>query len=239
MHTAYRKRTTTGCLTCRMRRKKCNEGKPMCIGCQRNHLICTWPGDGKKPQEVSLSRAKAQNLPMTTDVTISKPRCRACTPDTLAAPPTILTWNTKTIPYPLDLMPGLRQKSDKHFFDHYLNVTALQLAGRAYPRNPFLSHLIPVAYQDARVVQCLLALSGAQLCCQSNEYEHNARSHYAVSLRSVKHALLGWHSLNATDLAGLLTTTLLLCFFEVRQKSSLLTGTMRNTPAKYSRDNRS
>lgn len=36
-------RTRTGCLPCRLRRKKCEEQKPICIGCERNHLLCSWP----------------------------------------------------------------------------------------------------------------------------------------------------------------------------------------------------
>ncbi|TQV93614.1 C6 transcription factor [Cordyceps javanica] len=36
-------RSRTGCFTCRRRKKKCNEEKPLCSGCRRNHLECTWP----------------------------------------------------------------------------------------------------------------------------------------------------------------------------------------------------
>lgn len=37
------KRTVTGCLTCRRRKQKCDEQKPICSGCQRNFLQCQWP----------------------------------------------------------------------------------------------------------------------------------------------------------------------------------------------------
>ncbi|KIN02918.1 hypothetical protein OIDMADRAFT_160506 [Oidiodendron maius Zn] len=36
-------RGKNGCLTCRARRKKCDEHKPVCNGCSRNHLLCSWP----------------------------------------------------------------------------------------------------------------------------------------------------------------------------------------------------
>ncbi|KAK0390047.1 hypothetical protein NLU13_3620 [Sarocladium strictum] len=36
-------RSKTGCLTCRQRKKKCNEEKPICSGCRRNCLQCYWP----------------------------------------------------------------------------------------------------------------------------------------------------------------------------------------------------
>lgn len=35
-------RSKTGCLTCRRRKKKCDEVHPICQGCQRNQLECTW-----------------------------------------------------------------------------------------------------------------------------------------------------------------------------------------------------
>ncbi|CUS20858.1 LAQU0S01e16204g1_1 [Lachancea quebecensis] len=38
-----RKRSVHGCLTCRARRKKCDEKKPICGGCERNFVQCTWP----------------------------------------------------------------------------------------------------------------------------------------------------------------------------------------------------
>lgn len=36
-------RTKTGCLTCRERRKKCDELAPVCTGCSRNFILCRWP----------------------------------------------------------------------------------------------------------------------------------------------------------------------------------------------------
>lgn len=38
-------RVRTGCLTCRTRKKKCDEQKPRCRGCTRNHFDCLWPGE--------------------------------------------------------------------------------------------------------------------------------------------------------------------------------------------------
>ncbi|OQV06318.1 Fungal Zn2-Cys6 binuclear cluster domain-containing protein [Cladophialophora immunda] len=36
-------RTKTGCLTCRLRKKKCDELRPTCTGCARNFIDCQWP----------------------------------------------------------------------------------------------------------------------------------------------------------------------------------------------------
>lgn len=46
-------RSRSGCFTCRRRKKKCNEEKPLCSGCRRNKLDCRWPAES-----LSLSKAK-------------------------------------------------------------------------------------------------------------------------------------------------------------------------------------
>lgn len=37
-----RLRSKTGCVRCKLRRKKCDENKPVCHACKRNHLSCSW-----------------------------------------------------------------------------------------------------------------------------------------------------------------------------------------------------
>ncbi|KAI2786869.1 hypothetical protein POX_g09265 [Penicillium oxalicum] len=36
-------RVRTGCWSCRRRKKKCDETRPICAGCRRNDLQCEWP----------------------------------------------------------------------------------------------------------------------------------------------------------------------------------------------------
>lgn len=43
-----RVRSKKGCLTCRRRRKKCDEQKPICVACQRNRLECSWPEEANE-----------------------------------------------------------------------------------------------------------------------------------------------------------------------------------------------
>lgn len=45
-------RSRTGCFTCRRRKKKCNEEKPICSGCRRNRLECTWPTENNNLLQV-------------------------------------------------------------------------------------------------------------------------------------------------------------------------------------------
>ncbi|EGP87199.1 unnamed protein product [Zymoseptoria tritici ST99CH_1A5] len=40
--TVGKKRTRTGCLNCRRKRRKCDEFKPQCTGCKARHEVCEW-----------------------------------------------------------------------------------------------------------------------------------------------------------------------------------------------------
>ncbi|KAK7229979.1 hypothetical protein V2G26_002149 [Clonostachys chloroleuca] len=47
-------RSRRGCFTCRRRKKKCDERKPVCKGCTRNKLECKWPAERmRKPGQGS------------------------------------------------------------------------------------------------------------------------------------------------------------------------------------------
>jgi len=56
-------RSASGCLSCRRRRKKCDEIRPVCSACRRNFIDCTWPhakgeiaGERVSPTEASAAR---------------------------------------------------------------------------------------------------------------------------------------------------------------------------------------
>jgi hypothetical protein len=59
-------RSRTGCFTCRRRKKKCDEAKPICRGCERNRLQCHWPVDLATPAYASGSAQPRNNGTSTT-----------------------------------------------------------------------------------------------------------------------------------------------------------------------------
>ncbi|EUC54900.1 fungal Zn(2)-cys(6) binuclear cluster domain protein [Rhizoctonia solani AG-3 Rhs1AP] len=46
-HGSHSQRSRSGCLTCRRKRKKCNEQKPCCSRCARTDSMCIWPGQSE------------------------------------------------------------------------------------------------------------------------------------------------------------------------------------------------
>lgn len=60
------RRSRTGCFTCRSRKKKCNEARPICSGCRRNDLECRWPApqsSAKRPKEGQIKPTAAALQP--------------------------------------------------------------------------------------------------------------------------------------------------------------------------------
>ncbi|SCU79806.1 LAME_0B00430g1_1 [Lachancea meyersii CBS 8951] len=72
-----RKRSTTGCLTCRRRRKKCDERKPVCGGCERNFLPCVWPENNEKRRRSRKTEAGPEVSQEPLDVLGSQVRDRS------------------------------------------------------------------------------------------------------------------------------------------------------------------
>jgi hypothetical protein len=56
-----RTRVKTGCLSCRARRKKSDERKPVCTGCERNKTPCSWVWDGERRVSTVGRRLQARN----------------------------------------------------------------------------------------------------------------------------------------------------------------------------------
>jgi len=75
-------RVRSGCMTCRQRRKKCDETKPQCLRCEQMQITCEWPtgftfrlsgpGIDKGPAKTSKERRPAgQDIPAANLATFS------------------------------------------------------------------------------------------------------------------------------------------------------------------------
>lgn len=57
-------RSKTGCMTCRVKKIKCDETKPNCMRCTHGQRDCTWP-EGVPARKKSLSRRDSEGRPST------------------------------------------------------------------------------------------------------------------------------------------------------------------------------
>lgn len=228
-------RSKAGCLTCRARRKKCGEHKPVCIGCARNHLLCTWPTlsvHRQFPAEPSIQDGASVDNPTGTgsnQVPLSsngsvlnssrdldslryKRVVTPSNPATASRPGTSPAW-----------LPKLQHDQDaQRLLQHYVERTASKLAAINFPDKPFVSHLLPLASTNDGIMHAILALSSSHLSFRDEDLTAVAYSHYAVALRAAKYEVTNVANGKRNEALHLLVLLLLLCQFEVSRRKPAL-----------------
>lgn len=149
-------RSRTGCLTCRFRRKRCDNNSPQCANCTRLNLACEWP-----PQRniVAESSTKSSSpVPETQEVAVS---------------PSLDFW---------DVLPGdLNNISlKKHILQYYIEAYVPSVSVATSHTNYYTSLYMPWALQNDGFMDVLLAISSAQLARRVVDSEH-AKQLRAVS----------------------------------------------------------
>lgn len=147
------KRTSTGCLTCRQRKKKCDEHYPICDGCNRNNISCIW---GQTQRKQRLHKLQGYNKDFAVPEELSH-----CI-NVFAAP-------SKT----------LQQRMLSHFEQFCpVWISSIRVSGGS----DFLVHLIPIAMRNAMVMDCVLAVAAGDLGKmggESIELQNLSSHHYA------------------------------------------------------------
>lgn len=201
-------RTRTGCVTCRRRKKKCDESHPICSGCIRNGLDCSWPKIDQQPEkrhgekgepscEDDNEEANIQNQHL-----CSLELCRAS-------------------PSPFQGMKAFSCESGR-LFEHYLTETAVMIFAGVLSPNPFITCVLPLALTNSLLMHAVLAVSGSHLSFrlpESTSLQLATRKHYVQVLRGVQ-ALISAGTSSVDD--GILPLVIaLLCEYEVSCDSTL------------------
>ncbi|KAH8757186.1 fungal-specific transcription factor domain-containing protein [Diaporthe sp. PMI_573] len=128
-------RSKTGCLTCRKRKKKCDEAKPRCMNCEKNAVVCEgypekqiWKSGKEKAAEGSLS---------------------------LCQPLPVITMQP--------IFHGLENAEDMIFWKHYHAHLSTVLTVEGEHKNAFKDLLIPIATKHRGLMHSILALSSKHL----------------------------------------------------------------------------
>lgn len=155
-------RSRNGCLTCRRRKKKCDESRPSCAGCQRNHLECQWESSDS----------------------LLKPRRRYRRPS--------LAENSNSLPEEIQrrmniffvLTPDLVYRLLGHFLDDSPKWLSTRTGSR---RTDYLKWLSPAISNSPLVLNCILAIASADLL----KYDRGSREIRRVAVEYYGKAVSG------------------------------------------------
>ncbi|KAK3350739.1 fungal-specific transcription factor domain-containing protein [Neurospora tetraspora] len=127
-------RSKTGCLTCRKRRKKCDEAKPRCMNCEKNAVVCEgypekqiWKSGRERAEE---ERLKSHSLP----------------PITMQP-----------------LFHGLDTVEDRIFWKHYNEHLSTVLTVEGEHKNAFKDMMVPIAVKHQGFMHSILSLASKHI----------------------------------------------------------------------------
>ncbi|KAK6824387.1 hypothetical protein RU639_005236 [Aspergillus parasiticus] len=187
------KRTKSGCLSCRVRHTKCDETKPICGGCVRNHLLCSWPSSGKT---ITTSASAGSDPPEQSQ--------NATSPRRLSPNRALSLW------------PWLNGRSgEQRLLQHYIERSVQRLVVRDVINNPFLAYMLPLAQQNDGFLHAVFAISASHLSYDDQQSHVVALSHYGVALRAVKYLITEYGSGYQHNPVVIVMLLLALCNFEI------------------------
>ncbi|KAF6839276.1 C6 zinc finger domain-containing protein [Colletotrichum plurivorum] len=221
------KRSRGGCLTCRLRKKKCNEVKPLCRGCERNKLACHW-ADSEPKRATSPASHESSSTPShpshtatyspqsTTEQSFRDVIYTAAYQRDLDSPATTL-WAARLGSFLSTNKPCALTPTSTLLLQHYLYATGNYLP-MPMKENAFINEILPLACVDDLIMHTLLAVSGVHL---GHKQRNNpdittaTLSHYAYIIRHLRTELGPSDLADFTKAARLLMALMMLCHFEV------------------------
>ncbi|KAJ5160465.1 fungal-specific transcription factor domain-containing protein [Penicillium canariense] len=220
-----------------LRKKKCDETKPHCVACARNKLECKWPphiirifGLDSDHASDAERRARWGTERSTSDCSIA----------TSASPPGrdpralqvveshekhadttrgyAIAWSKGLNTFLSPRRAGLLLPASQTLLAHYLEMTGPLLATAPAQSAPFVSWVMPIAYNDDLVMHSVLALSGAHLSFRAEtlEIKQAVYQHYCLVLKSLRQISQPENLLSDPfALLRVALTLVILCHYEV------------------------
>lgn len=209
-------RVKTGCLTCRRRKKKCDEVRPKCKGCSRNKLECSWPKFGPQEAESRSSKGSPTGSVDSEDHDTTASVSTATQVATISRNDTI-RWSPVLQAFMAPERAATLTPRSMSLLQHYVTNTSSLMVSTHSKQNPFMSEILPVAYVDDLLMHGILAVSGAHLYYENKsdlEVQTAALSHYSAMVRGVRMAFQEPVPDEAMTLRTLLALVML-SYFEV------------------------
>lgn len=131
-------RSKTGCITCRKRKKKCDEAKPRCMNCEKNAVVC----EGYDEKQIWKSgRERAGEERMQHD--------------------------TRPIVTIQPIFHGVETAEDLIFWKHYVTHLSNVLTVEGEAKNAFKDIVLPLANQHQGLMHSILAVSSKHIDLES------------------------------------------------------------------------
>ncbi|KAK5190790.1 hypothetical protein LTR20_003039 [Exophiala xenobiotica] len=170
-------KTFNGCLTCKRRRIKCDEGKPSCQRCIKSNIKCT----GYAPPKIRLFE------PVSSASSSADPSSIAPSPSPDVPPPDLPRRNSSLVSYldsyphsqELALVPSFGTEEEYRSFQFFLEKTAGLIPSTLNPtwHQPAIKHSIIAL---ANLHQSLTSSESA-----STEARHTFMTHYNTAIRAL------------------------------------------------------
>ncbi|KAK5625303.1 hypothetical protein RRF57_001019 [Xylaria bambusicola] len=126
-------RSKTGCITCRRRKKKCDEAKPRCLNCEKNAVVCEgyhektlWKSGREKEEEDQ----RKQSIPQ---ITLQP------------------------------IFEGVETPEDRIFFSHFINNLSGVITVEGQHRNAFKDMLLQMALGHRGLMHSILSLASKHI----------------------------------------------------------------------------
>ncbi|KAL4924622.1 Zn(II)2Cys6 transcription factor [Aspergillus undulatus] len=195
----------SGCLTCRRRKKKCDEHHPICTACLRNALDCVWPSPETAPSSRTRRHRRRQVL------------AGRAVPAELATMVTVFPLST----------PDLVRRLLHHFTD-YGPMWLTSRTGKS--RTAILFHLFPEAMDSPLILHCVLMIAAEDLLkydCSAH-LQAAAVEYYGQAVAGLREAL--GSETQGDDLASVTDQTLLAIALFCLHESQNYSNTARLLP---------
>lgn len=129
-------RSKTGCITCRKRKKKCDETKPECMNCQKNSYKCLgYPGKSEYltgAEKAERARLRRADIPR---MSVHLPA----------------------------MIRGVETPGDRIFLEHFVDRLSCVLTFESSKQNAFKDMLLPMAVESIGLMHSILALSSKHI----------------------------------------------------------------------------
>jgi hypothetical protein len=237
-------RSKTGCTCCRLRKKKCDENRPICGGCRRLGFICSWIDSS----EFSWKKKRGLTAAGSVNTTSSDSSSRSNSLDSHSPcvseglydlqPKHVFSVRSthQVLPTCLhatymlyassryDLWPhtlralDLEDPIEQKLLQLFIERTTPLLFCQAEAFTPsFLLQLLDWAFSDSLIMNSVLAVGTCSLGSDMEiaHIESRRLQCYGNTVKELKFCLTKWDGVDAEEALRLLTTTYLLILHEV------------------------